>query len=110
MLVLRDGKLVAHSSIRAAAMTAVETPLRLQLATPLPGLDELLATAIGVTQVTVAGVTATFNFSGDDAARYRLLRHLIEAGAEVCAFAEERLNMQQAYLDSVRGVAGEVKA
>lgn len=108
MLVLRAGKLVAHSPIRPTTTTSTAASLRLQLVAPFAGLGELLAAVVGVAQVTVEGTTATFSFSGDEGARYRLLRHLIEAGAEVCAFAEERQNMQQAYLDSVRGTAGEV--
>ena len=108
MLVLRAGKLVAHNPVRAPAQPAPATPLRLLLATPCAGLGALLAAADEVTQVCLAGLTATFNFSGDDGARHRLLRRLIEAGAEICALAEERPNLQQAYLDSVRGSAGEV--
>jgi ABC-2 type transport system ATP-binding protein len=101
MLVLRGGRLVAHSPIGSQAVTTAVASLRLQLAAPCTGLAELLAAA-GGTEVVVSDRVATFGFSGDDFARHRLLRHLIEAGAEVCALAEERQNLQQAYLDSVR--------
>ena len=100
MLVLRNGRLLAHDAVRAQAADGVV--LRLAVAAPVENLGELLATLPGVSEVRSDGLAATFAFSKDAAGQHGLLRELVNRGVPVCAFGEASQNLQQVYLDSVR--------
>ena len=49
----------------------------------------------------VEGTSVLFSYSDDPLAQHRLLKELIERGAPVRQFAEEQVNLQQAYLATV---------
>ncbi|MDH3453638.1 MAG: ABC transporter ATP-binding protein [Desulfuromonadales bacterium] len=100
MLVLRDGRILSHAPIEQKALAAVR--LKLTLAGPCRGLQELLAGLPAVSGVEGDDQSAVLSFSGDAAARHQLLKNLLEKGLPVCAFAEQQRNMQSAYLESVR--------
>ena len=51
--------------------------------------------------MSASGETAVFEFTGGAAAQENLLRGWVEAGLPVCAFGEERQNLQDAYLARV---------
>lgn len=110
MLVLREGRLHAHTPVHggaAQAASAATVRLRLEIAAPCAQLLELLQGANGVSDVSVSGLGAEFTAPAAAAERYLLLRHLLEAGVMVSGLAEARQNLQQAYLESVRGSAGQ---
>ena len=100
MLVLRNGRLLAHDAVRSH--TAECVVLRLAVASPVADLGGLLAALPGVSEVRSAGLAATFSFSRDVAEQHGLLRELVNRGVPVCAFGEASQNLQQVYLDSVR--------
>ena len=52
--------------------------------------------------VLIEGAAASFDFTGDDAARAILLRGLVEAGLPVTAFHGEQRSMQDVYLDRLK--------
>ena len=106
MLVLRDGRILAHDPIESQAAAATVS-LKLSLSGPFSGLPALLAGLSGVSAVSGNETSAVFSFQGDAAARHRLLKNLLDQGAPVCAFAEQQRNMQSAYLDSVRRQASQ---
>ena len=100
MLVLREGRILSHDPIEQPVEATVR--LRLSLTGPFNGLQALLSGMDGVSAVEGDDGTAVLSFSGDAAARHRLLKSLLDRGLPVCAFAEQQRNMQSAYLQSVR--------
>lgn len=100
MLVLREGRILSHDPIEQEAASTV--CLKLSLTAPFSGLQALLSGLIGVSAVEGDEESAVLSFSGDAAARHRLLKSLLDQGLPVCAFAEQQRNMQSAYLESVR--------
>ncbi|NOR49970.1 MAG: ATP-binding cassette domain-containing protein [Desulfuromonadales bacterium] len=100
MLVLREGRILSHDPIEQPAEATVR--LKLSLTGPFNGLQALLSGMAGVSAVEGDDGTAVLSFSGDAAARHRLLKSLLDRGLPVCAFAEQHRNMQSAYLQSVR--------
>jgi ABC-2 type transport system ATP-binding protein len=100
MLVLRDGRIIAHDLIEQEVAASVS--LRLSLARSFSGLQTLLSELPGVSAVEGDDELAILSFSGDVAARHDLLKSLLDQGIPVCAFAEQQRNMQSAYLKSVR--------
>ena len=54
-------------------------------------------------EAAIHGLAATVTLKGDRAAQHRLLRHLIEAGLAVSAFAEDRSRVEDVYLARMRG-------
>jgi ABC-2 type transport system ATP-binding protein len=100
MLVLREGRILSHDPIEQPVEATVR--LRLSLTGPFNGLQALLSGMDGVSAVEGDDGSAVLSFSGDAAARHRLLKSLLDRGLPVCAFAEQQRNMQSAYLQSVR--------
>jgi ABC-2 type transport system ATP-binding protein len=113
MLVLREGRLLAHSPVRGVAApsaAAATLRMRLEVAEPSAQLAEILAACAGVSEIAIDGLTAEFTGPAAADERHRLLRRLLDAGVTVSSFAESRQNLQQAYLESVRtGVRQEGK-
>ncbi|MBW2690564.1 MAG: ATP-binding cassette domain-containing protein, partial [Deltaproteobacteria bacterium] len=100
MLVLREGRILSHDLIEQEVSATVF--LKLSLTEPFNGLQALLSGLPDVSSVEGDEESAVFSFSGDAAARHRLLKSLLDQGLPVCAFAEQQRNMQSAYLESVR--------
>ncbi|HEY5720669.1 MAG TPA: ABC transporter ATP-binding protein [Gammaproteobacteria bacterium] len=99
MLILRDGRVLDQRDLgRQAPLRRLE----LRLATPAEKLDEVLAAQPGVGALQVGAQHAEFTFEGDAAAQHALLARLLEAGFQVCALAEQRASLQEAYLAQVR--------
>jgi ABC-2 type transport system ATP-binding protein len=99
MLVLKGGVIVSQQSITAPRTAAVV--IRISLAEAYDGIGGLLSAIGGVTEVRLEGTSVLFSYSGDPLAQHRLLKELIERGAPVRQFAEEQVNLQQAYLATV---------
>jgi ABC-2 type transport system ATP-binding protein len=101
MLILRHGRVVEHESLQGGGAD-LTTPMHLTLSAPHPALESLLVAAEGVNDCRIDNLGARFRFAGDAQARHRLLKQLIDAGVPVAGFAEERVNLQDAYLERVR--------
>ena len=101
MLVLRMGRILSHDPVEQRTPAAISS-VKIMLAEPAGGLQTLLSALPGVSAVAGDERSAVFSFSGDAAARHRLLKGLLDQGLPVCAFAEQQRNMQSAYLESVR--------
>jgi ABC-2 type transport system ATP-binding protein len=100
MLVLRNGRLLSHETVRKH--NVLSGVLRLSVAKPVDNLDVLLAGMPGVSDVRIDGLAAIFSFSSEAADQHRLLQNIINQGIPVHAFGEVSQNLQQAYLESVR--------
>ncbi len=100
MLVLRDGKLVEHSSLTAAA----DSKLRMRLRTVREHADivELLKAQPSVDAIEASGHEVRFLLEDDPDTRHLLLRSLLNAGISVCDFGPEQRNLQDSYLATMR--------
>jgi ABC-2 type transport system ATP-binding protein len=101
MMIMQDGRLTENSAIGEYEQPGA-VRLRVMLSEVRDGLADALDGAPGVSAVTVDGAAASFDFSGDDAARAGLLRSLIQAGLPVTAFRTEQRSMQDVYLDRLK--------
>ena len=100
MLVLKAGEIAGQQQVRARPMTAAL--IKVSLAEPSTDLGALLGSMQDVTDVRLEGLDAWFRFTGDAAARRDLLKSLINRNIPVCAFSEEKADMQHEYLEAVR--------
>jgi len=106
MLMLRDGRVVEHRALGVATAAAARASRRLRVRVAGgPSLAELmswLARDAGVAAQPLGADGVEFAFSGDDTAQAALLGRLVAAGFPICAFDEQRENLQQSYLRSVQ--------
>lgn len=102
MLVMRDGRIAGAQSLTDAGAER-RAVLRLDIAAPDEALGARLGEIDGVANVRVNGLSASFDFAGGAADRHALLRRLIEAGVAVSGLREDRIQLQDAYFDSLRG-------
>jgi len=99
MLVLRGGRIIEHAAIAGSRQS---TLLEVRLSSPHDSLREILADRDNVAELRVNETQATFSFSIDPAEQYRLLKELLDRGLPICSFAEQRQNLQEAYLKTVK--------
>ncbi|CAK0780116.1 hypothetical protein CCP3SC15_7030001 [Gammaproteobacteria bacterium] len=100
MLVLKAGRVVDQRPIAPSPTAAVS--LELILVEPWADIGKHLAVLSGVSDIEVQGTCVHFHFAGDDAARHRLLRTMINDGIAVCGLSAARQEIQASYLASVR--------
>jgi ABC-2 type transport system ATP-binding protein len=108
MLVLRSGRIIEHTPL---AGNKPSTFLEIKLASPHGSLRDVLAGRDNVADLCVSDDQATFSFSIDPIEQHRLLKELLDRGAPICSFSEQRQNLQEAYLKTVKneGAQGGVK-
>ena len=104
ILILREGRLVEHRALRELA--GARRRLRLALARPVADLAALLRATPGVEDVALDGLEARFAFAGEAEAQHALLRQWLAQGLPVCAFGEERANLQEVYRARLREEPG----
>jgi len=106
VLILRDGKVVEHRALAGAGAGADTVAIRVELVQrDTNALARALESFDGVVEAAIHGLAATVTLRGDRAAQYRLLRHLIDAGLQVSAFAEDRTRVEDVYLARMRAGA-----
>jgi ABC-2 type transport system ATP-binding protein len=103
MLILDRGRVLDHRPIAEAAAP----PQRGRILVTLVSVDERLGACLAgdpqVSEVTIDGTSASFLYGGDALARSGLLRALVAAGVPVAAFEVERVSLQDAYIERMRG-------
>ncbi|MGQ0633167.1 MAG: ABC transporter ATP-binding protein [Planctomycetaceae bacterium] len=67
-------------------------------------LETLLRKEPLVSQVSISDQTASFHFEGDDSARYRLLKRLLDQGAEIVEFSGHAENLEDAFMAITEGI------
>lgn len=98
MLVLRKGRIIDHAPVVEERKAEIE----IRLAVPSTGLQQALEGETGIDNLHADESRATFTYNADADEQYRLLRRLLEKGVAVCAFSEQKRNMQEAYLRTVK--------
>src|SRR3989304_8514504 len=109
MMILGRGRIGEHRAIAAARAPArAHAPRRLILALSSPDarLADVLRDASGVSELTLDGESARFEFAGTLEDQAALLHRLVEAGLPIASFGEEKRPMQDLYLDRLRGAEG----
>jgi ABC-2 type transport system ATP-binding protein len=99
MLVLRSGRIIEHAPLAGNKPSAF---LEIRLAAPHGSMREALAGRDSLADLIAGDDQATFSFSADPAQQHRLLKELLDRGLPVCSFTEQRQNMQDAYLKTVK--------
>jgi ABC-2 type transport system ATP-binding protein len=106
VLILRNGRVVEHRALAGAAAGADTTAIRIELVErDTKALARALESFDGVVEAAIHGLAATVTVKGDRATQYRLLRHLLDAGLQVSAFAEDRSRVEDVYLARLRAEA-----
>jgi ABC-2 type transport system ATP-binding protein len=106
MLVLRKGRIIDHAPVAEERKAEIE----IRLAVPSAGLRQALEGETGIDNLYTDETRATFTYSGEADEQHRLLKRLLENGVAICAFSEQKRNMQEAYLRTVKGAGkGEEK-
>ncbi len=104
MLMLREGCVVEHRALGAAAgAAAAARPMRLTLLSPLADAQHWLAREAALASHAVDARTLEFALPGGGQAA--LLARLVGAGLQVSAYGEHRENLQQSYLRRVGAAA-----
>lgn len=101
MLILRHGVIVEHRQLEGGE-GALTVAMRVVLSEPYPGLAQLLQSLEGVADVRAGDGEATFRCPADAAVHRQLLKALVQHGVPVSSFAEQKLNLQDAYLTYVQ--------
>jgi len=102
MLVLKKGKIIEHASLLSMKDKVM---MEIRIAYPSPDLQEIIETVDGAGDVKITENSALFSFSPDPQEQHRLLSELIGKGLKICAFTEQKKNMHEAYLKTVRNGA-----
>jgi hypothetical protein len=80
--------------------------VELRLSAPLANLGALLADFAGVDLLRADDRGATISCAADPGGQHLLLRELLDRGVPVCAFGEQKQNLQDAYLRTVKAGNG----
>jgi ABC-2 type transport system ATP-binding protein len=96
MLAIEQGRVLAHEPL--AGREGERVPFRLELAAPHPDLAHLLEKFGGLSDLQIADREAHFCLMGDATTAAKLVRHLVESGVAVSAFAPHRKRLQDSYL------------
>jgi ABC-2 type transport system ATP-binding protein len=67
-------------------------------------LERLLVQQPFVSLIGIAGQTASFQYDGDDTARARLLKHLVDEGVEIVEFSGKTENLEDAFMAITEGI------
>jgi ABC-2 type transport system ATP-binding protein len=105
VLFVRDGRLVQHTPLGAAAGTP-SVRMRVDLARPVPELRAALAAVPGAKVEAADDLHAILVTDVDAEARCAVLAALVAAGLPVSGFAEHRERLQDSYLSFVDGLEG----
>lgn len=100
MLVIRGGKIVEHQSISSLASSGVF--LRITLTGAVEELKKQLESLEGTSDVTLINDGAVFCFSSDGKKQHELLKAMLQKGIPLKAFSEDKEDMQQTYLKTIR--------
>lgn len=107
--IIEAGKILATGTTqgildRLQTQRTNETRLSLRVLRNPESLERLLAEQPFVSEVSLSANTAQFTFSGDDAARARMLTALVQQGVEVVEFGGKTETLEDAFMAITRGV------
>jgi ABC-2 type transport system ATP-binding protein len=101
MIIMDDGRVVGGAPVKLRQEQ--RALIRVQLANAHSGLAATLSREPGIEVLQSDGISASFRFAGDAAARASLLRTLIAQGLEIVSFGDAPHQLEAAYLAEVKG-------
>ncbi|HVY99163.1 MAG TPA: ABC transporter ATP-binding protein [Dongiaceae bacterium] len=104
ILMIRDGRIVAHAPI-GAVETGERSVVEIELAAPDPRLPEILAGVPGIVVERADEMRAVLSANGATT-RQALLKGLVDAGVPVIGFSAEKPRLQEAYLARMKAAGG----
>lgn len=108
MAIIREGKIIEHQQLANSKTKSML--VRVMCVEPSSELVNQLSTYEHVEIVDADGLSCLFRFSGDHHALHDVLRSLLASNIPVYRFCEEKVNMHDAYLQTVAGFTqGDVK-
>jgi ABC-2 type transport system ATP-binding protein len=99
LLILREGKVVEHTSV--AQLASERDVLEVTLSSSPDGLAETIGRMPNVQKVEVSGLHVSIEFDGDELAQQEILRSLVMSGLPVKEFFAKRVSLQDQYLEQV---------
>lgn len=99
MVIIRDGKIIEHQQL--ASHREKTMLVRVVSAEPSADLASLLSRQEHVEILKSDEQSCLFRFKGDNQALHQVLRDLVANNIPVCRFGEEKINMHDAYLQTV---------
>jgi len=99
LLILRDGHAVSHGAVESHSRE--ERMLRVRLSEHRPECVSALAASPGVDIVRSDAQGVLFRFAGSSDAQAELLASWVGQGLPICAFGEEKIDLQEAYLEQM---------
>lgn len=100
MLVIKNGEIQSHSQIDEAEKT-INKKMILKLSSPMEGVFDRLENFAGlVEKVKQDGLIYEFQFNGNTEIQQKFLKQLLDEGTRICSFTEQKLNIQEIYLNS----------
>ena len=99
MIIMDEGRIVGGEAKRVGTSTRVR--LIIELAAPRSDLATFLNAQTGVENVEANDTSATLSLASAAQDRHSLLKALMAAGFEVCAFAPSKMRLQDVYFDEV---------
>lgn len=108
--IIEAGKILAFGTVSEIMETLKDrrgrgtTTLTLRVLRNAEGLERVLLQQPFVSLVSVASQSVSFQFDGDDEARARLLKHLIDNGAEVVEFSGKTESLEDAFMAITEGI------
>lgn len=108
--IIEAGRILASGTVEQIMQTLQDrkgkgtTTLTLRVLRNAEGLERLLLEQPFVTAISIAGQSVSFQYDGDDSARARLLKHLIDSGAEVVEFQGKTENLEDAFMAITEGI------
>jgi len=98
LVVLRDGRVVSQGRMNGAAGVDEGERLAITLAAPDPRLEDLLSARDGVSAIRIETRTGRCLITGGEAARFELLKSLLDAGLRVIDFRVEEERLRDTYM------------
>jgi ABC-2 type transport system ATP-binding protein len=116
VMIIRGGRVVLHKPLSEASKEigaeaeVPQTCMRVEIAAPDAGFEKVLGAFKPATRVVVHGTAASVFIPSDNQIRVALLRHCVQAGLLVTAFAEDRQRVEEIYFALSQAPAAPVGA
>ena len=108
--IIEAGRILASGTVSQIMETLKSRPgrstalLTLRVLRNADLLERLLLEQPFVSLISVAAQAVSFHYDGDDAARVRLLKHLVDQGAEIVEFSGKTENLEDAFMAVTEGI------
>lgn len=100
LLIIKEGRIVENDFFEQKNIQTRKLVLKLSL--PHEQFEDLLKQESSLSNIYVNDLTATFDFDGDEKLQSNLMISLIQKGLMISSLSEEKVNLQDKYLDTLK--------